>query len=568
MANVCSISCPGMLRQTSFDDLGTPLCGTTFCVLDLETTGGSATDDEITEVAALKVHRGEPVGSFQTLVNPGRPIPAFIRALTGISDESLAGAASIEEVLPSLLEFIRGTVLVAHNARFDVGFLNMALARRNYPHITNRVLDTALLARKILGGEVPNHKLSTLAQHLRTAHQPCHRAFPDVLATVDLLHHLIERVAGYGVTTIEDLTSMSATKIDGTFSKIRLAGDLPRGIGVYRFLGAHGETLYVGKASDIRSRVRSYFFGDPRRRMRDLLRETQDLKIELHGSLLEAEVAEARAIALEKPPYNRRGKKESPWYLKISTAPARVAPARSPKEDGALYLGPFKSLKMTRALLDALRSAAPIHRCAEPQACNRCAFHELGTCAGGDAAGHAAAVLALADAISNDHQRLLQPLEKKMWTLAGQQRYEQAEEVRSQSAFLAAALRRAAEIRALIDAGDVVIACGTRLILVRRGALVAACDLAGDTHQEATKLIESGTDVPVTSFLSAAAEREAGVITSWLRRQDGSARLVSISGTWTMSASCGPTHSFRRRDGKETALKPRSRPRSSGPATP
>src|SRR5437773_2446452 len=106
-----------MAFQRSFEDLGTPLSEVTFCVVDLETTGGSPDASSITEIGALKVCRGESTGTFQTLVDPGQPVPAFIRLLTGISDEMLVEAPRVEAVLPSFLEFCRGTVLVAHNAR-------------------------------------------------------------------------------------------------------------------------------------------------------------------------------------------------------------------------------------------------------------------------------------------------------------------------------------------------------------------------------------------------------------------------------------------------------------------
>ena len=104
-------------------------------------------------------------------------MPSFIRLLTGISDDMLFDAPPIEEVLPNFIEFLGGSVLVAHNARFDVSFLNSALARNDYATITNQVVDTAQLARRILQGEVRNNKLETLAHHLRCAHKPCHRAF-------------------------------------------------------------------------------------------------------------------------------------------------------------------------------------------------------------------------------------------------------------------------------------------------------------------------------------------------------------------------------------------------------
>ncbi|MDQ4125973.1 MAG: exonuclease domain-containing protein, partial [Actinomycetota bacterium] len=340
------------VAQRTFEQLGRPLAGVTFCVVDLETTGGSPADCGITEIGALKVRLGERQGSFHTLVQPDVVVPAFIRLLTGISDDMLVDAPRIEAVLPSFLEFVRDSVLVAHNARFDVGFLNAALAREGYPPLANDVVDTATLARKILAGEVRNNKLETLARHLRCVNQPCHRAFADVLATNEVLHHLIERAAGYGVTTLEDLLAMSSTRMDGTFSKIRLAEGLPSSPGVYRLLGSSGQTLYVGKATDLRARVRSYFYGDPRRKVRDLLRETQDVAFETFATTLEAEVAEARAIARETPPYNRQGKAGATWYVKASLRGPRVAPARSPSADGSVYLGPLPSLKHARTLID------------------------------------------------------------------------------------------------------------------------------------------------------------------------------------------------------------------------
>ena len=110
--------------QRTFDQLGRPLRDVTFCVVDLETTGGSAAKGSmITEIGAVKVRGGEVLGEFQTLVNPHQAIPAFIAVLTGITDSMVAGSPPIEQVLPQFLEFAAGSVLVAHNAPFDVGFL-------------------------------------------------------------------------------------------------------------------------------------------------------------------------------------------------------------------------------------------------------------------------------------------------------------------------------------------------------------------------------------------------------------------------------------------------------------
>ena len=136
--------------QRSFDELGRPLRNVTFCVVDLETTGGSAADGSmITEIGAVKVRGGEVLGEFQTLVNPHMAIPPFIAVLTGITDSMVAVAPPIEQVLPQFLEFARGCVLVAHNAPFDVGFLRYFAEQQGRAWPTFEVLDTAKLARRV-----------------------------------------------------------------------------------------------------------------------------------------------------------------------------------------------------------------------------------------------------------------------------------------------------------------------------------------------------------------------------------------------------------------------------------
>ena len=531
--------------QRTFEELGRPLACVTFCVVDLETTGGSPADCGITEIGALKVRLGERQGSFHTLVQPDAIVPAFVRLLTGISDDMLVDAPRIEAVLPSFLEFVRDSVLVAHNARFDVGFLNAALVREGYPPLANDVVDTATLARKILAGEVRNNRLETLARHLRCANQPCHRAFADVLATNEVLHRLIERAAGYGVTTLEDLLAMSSTRMDGTFSKIRLADGLPNAPGVYRFLGSTGQTLYVGKATDLRARVRSYFYGDPRRRIRDLLRETQDVSFETFATTLEAEVAEARAIARETPPYNRRGKAGAAWYVKVSLRKPRVAPARSPSDDGSVYLGPLSSLKHARALIDTVRDATVVHRCSVPARCRGCAFAELGTCAGLDRDAHGDQVALVVEAFTRDPGVVVRPLEAKMRRLARQERFEEAAELRDRARSLARWIERSIEARALIDAGEVLIRVGGRAILLVQGQLAASCDAL---DRPAPELLAGLRSVarwePVGGWLTASVQREVRAVLSWLDRHDADVQVWHVEGTWAVPARARPTEAF------------------------
>jgi DNA polymerase-3 subunit epsilon len=169
-----------------FDDpRAASLFATTFMVVDLETTGGAPAGGGITEIGAVKVRGGEVLGEFATLVHPTERLPPFITVLTGITEAMLLPAPKIEEVLPGFLQFAQGAVWVAHNAPYDTGFLKAACAEFGYAWPKPLVLDTAQLARRtLISGEVPNHKLSSLARHFRVAHEPCHRALQDARATV------------------------------------------------------------------------------------------------------------------------------------------------------------------------------------------------------------------------------------------------------------------------------------------------------------------------------------------------------------------------------------------------
>jgi len=177
-----------------------------FAVIDLETTGWSPGAAAITEIAAVRVRGGRRQGEFASLVNPGVPVPPGIEDLTGITDWMLAAAPRLPAVLPGLLGFADGCVLVAHNAPFDVGFLRAACAECGlaWPHST--VLDTVMLARQLMDpDEVPDCKLGTLAGFFRARTAPSHRALADARATADVLGWLIRRLTHRGIRTLDQL---------------------------------------------------------------------------------------------------------------------------------------------------------------------------------------------------------------------------------------------------------------------------------------------------------------------------------------------------------------------------
>jgi DNA polymerase III subunit epsilon len=184
--------------------------GVEFAVIDLETTGWSPGVAAITEVAAVRVRGGGRRGEFASLVNPGIPMPPGIEDLTGISDWMLAAAPKLPAILPGLLDFADGCVLVAHNAPFDVGFLRAACAECGlaWPRFT--VLDTVMLARQLLDpDEVQDCKLGTLAGFFRARTTPSHRALADARATADVLSWLIRRLMHRGIRTLDELRTWS-----------------------------------------------------------------------------------------------------------------------------------------------------------------------------------------------------------------------------------------------------------------------------------------------------------------------------------------------------------------------
>ncbi len=287
--------------------MGTPLRDVTFCVIDLETTGGSPAKSVIIEIGAVKLRGGQCLGTYQTLVNPGCAIPPRVTVITGITESMVADAPPIESVTPSWHEFIGDSVVVGHNVRFDLSFINATLEAQQRPRLPNRSIDTPALARRLLRPEVPNCKLGTLARRFRLNHQPGHRALDDALATGDLLHLLIERSSAMGATGLDDLATLPTMAGSPQASKLRLTENLPRCTGVYVFRGRNERVLYVGKAANLRSRVRSYFSTDQRRKVGRLLAETVRIDHQVCVNGLEAAVVEIRLIHRHLPRFNQQG---------------------------------------------------------------------------------------------------------------------------------------------------------------------------------------------------------------------------------------------------------------------
>ena len=540
-----------MLVQATFDELGTPLRETTFVVVDLETTGGSHRECAITEIGAVKVCSGEVLGEFQTLVNPAQSIPAFIAALTGITDAMVAGAPRLEEALPAFLEFARGSVLVAHNAPFDLGFLRAGCASLGLVWPGFESLDTARLARRVLTrDEAPDCKLSSLSRLFRTATAPDHRALHDARATVDVLHGLIGRLGNLGVLSLEELSTFSAQVSPQQRRKRHLADALPHLPGVYLFKDAQGRVLYVGKSRDLRSRVRTYFTAsEMRTRMAEMVGIAERVDPVVCATELEAEVRELRLIAEHRPRYNRRSKfPEKVSWVKLTQEPfPRLSLVRKVSDDDASYLGPFSSTRTAELVIAAVHEAIPLRQCSKrlsvkvPSAA--CVLMEMGRCgapcltgSGESVEDYARHVTLYRSVVTGDPSPAVSRLTERISSLAHAQRFEDAGFQRDRLAALVRALVQQQRMVSLTSVEEIVAArptadLGWEVSVIRHGRLagcgVVARGLAPGPFIDAL-VATAETVLPGPGPLPAATAEEVRCILRWLEA-DG-VRLVRVTG--------------------------------------
>jgi DNA polymerase-3 subunit epsilon len=466
-------------RQGSFDDLGTPLSQVTFVVLDVETTGGSPADSSLTEVAAARYRGGELLGTYQTFVRPDERIPPFITALTGISDAMVADAPRVGQMLPSLVEFVGGAVLVGHNVRFDLSFIDHALLSTGRERLANATVDTLALARRLVRDLVPNCKLGTLACNLRLPHQPSHRALTDVLATADLLHAMLERAGSFGILGLEELLDLPRLVGHPHAAKLRLTTRLPHATGVFWFTDAAGHVLFVGMATDLRKGVRSLFSGERRPRVTRLLHQLDAVHHRVCPGTLTAEVLEGRLLSAWSPPFNRPGKR-------------RRAGTRRADRQG----------NQQRVSGAAKGSAEP--RPKGPSAYGR---------------GHRRRRASSGEEHDGDPMALLAPLCRRLAELSRQQRFEEAASVRDEAEGLRHVLARHRQAESLRRAGLVVLAIdGEGTVALDGGLLVEGGETSGSELAPDSGWAAPGDD----------GHGERAIVAQWLMAHAGQVRILEV----------------------------------------
>ena len=274
------------------------------------------------------------VGTSQS----GVPIGPVVSALTGLNDRDLRGCPNPAIAVRRFLEFTADGILVAHNARFDLAFLDRETERLTGARLAGPVVDTVGLARRLLAGRTPRAGLASLATFFGTDAQPCHRALPDARATAEILVQLIGLAQERGALTVADLVDLAAPRVRKVYAKRSLAFGAPTAPGVYLFRDAHDQVLYVGRARDLRARLRSYFRTDRQRpAVESALAALDRIEWRVCGSELEAALEELRLIRGLRPPANARTTRPDRYvYLRprgdsvvCSGKPSPVGPLRS-----------------------------------------------------------------------------------------------------------------------------------------------------------------------------------------------------------------------------------------------
>jgi DNA polymerase III subunit epsilon len=359
-----------------------------YVLLDLETTGGNAVRDRITEIAAVRFEHGVEVARWSTLVNPGVPISHFIEQLTGISNGLVADAPSFDEVGPQLLKLLDGAVLVAHNVRFDHGFLLNEYARTDVA-LRVKTLCTVRLSR-LLYPQFKGHGLDAIMQRHGLTTTARHRAMGDVEVMQSWLK-LANRelgtdcVKGHAQTLLQGSAALPP-QLDTNVA------DIPEGPGVYIFYGESPLPLYVGKSVKLRSRVMSHFQAASRnaREMR-IAQEIRRIEwVETAGEL-GALLLEARLVKEKQPIHNRQLRRENnlcAWRLEANPNSRPLLTLvrgddLAPAQFGSLY-GPFRSKNQAQSHLRELAEAQGL--CLQALGLEsgkgRCFAHQIGHCKG------------------------------------------------------------------------------------------------------------------------------------------------------------------------------------------
>jgi len=532
--------------------LRVPLEEAPFCVVDLETTGGRPGPGTIIEIGAYRMVGRRMVDSFSSLVRPHAPIPRFISRLTSITNEMVAGAPPIEQVLGGFREFLGDAVMVAHNAAFDHAFLDFEFRRIFGIGLRNPTLCTLRMARRFLPS-LRRRRLDLLAEYFGLSTDGRHRGLGDARMAAEILSIFIEMAQKMGVERLDRLLDLHGRGASGRRIERHVPPEvisaLPDAPGVYLMRNERGDLLYVGKARRLRERVGSYFNSSVNAKTAELISHVHAIETRLARSSLEAALLEAKLIRELKPPYNRMLKSAAPaYFIKIDMMDEfpRISLARGiGARRGVMYLGPFIGRRSLDISVRALSRILGLRTCAgrlepDPDA-SPCIYGQMKHCCAPCNASirsddYAARVHRAVGFLRGRAGSLMGEIARARDQAAAALRYEEAARLRRDLEALATLSNRASRLSQVVTENNLIIITGSgddRMVhVVLSGRLALSRELdSPQAAEEVCSFVAANFDRYAARPVSREELEPMQIVARWLReRAPDEGRLVYLTG--------------------------------------
>ncbi|MHB8381456.1 MAG: exonuclease domain-containing protein [Candidatus Binataceae bacterium] len=532
-----------------------------FTVVDLETTGGRAGPGTIIEIGAYRMIGRRLVDSFSSLVRPQGFIPRFVTGLTSITNEMVASAPPIECVLPEFREFMGDSVMVAHNASFDRGFLDFEFRRLFGIGLRNPVLCTLRMSRRYVPS-LKRRRLDSLAEHFGLATDGRHRGLGDARMAAEILSIFLEIAAKMGITRLDRLLDDHDRGLSGRRFERHVAPEeiaqLPHTPGVYLMRNARGDILYIGKARRLRDRVSSYFNSAVNAKTAELISHVYKIDTQLTASALEAALLEARLIRELKPPYNRMLKSAAPaFFVKLDLMddfPRIVLTTKMTARHGVMHLGPFIGRRSIDGSVRALARVLGLRTCTgklhPDEDFSPCIYGQMGQCtapcnASIDEDGYGEGVRKALGFLRGRSGALLGDLARARDDAAMALRYEEAGRMRRELEALATLANRASRLSQVVTENNLVIITGddaartAHVVLAGRLAMVRALDSA-DAPREVSAFVADNYERYRARPIARGELEAMTIVARWLHeRQPDEGRLVYLNGARLDPAALG-----------------------------
>ena len=417
-----------------------------FCVVDTETTGLSASRNNIIEIGIVVVKNLKISKKYHSMINPGRHIPANITMLTGITNEEIRDAPFFEDIANDIVEYLNDKILVAHNLTFDKSFLRKEFLSTE--NILPRVqeLCTVKLARKVFP-ELRSKSLGPVCRHLRIKNSKEHRALSDAEATSKILIKMIKLLQKEkGINYLQELLDFQQsgyTQAMFSSKKKKLQEDvssLPNAPGIYYFLNSKNDIIYVGKAKSLKKRVKSYFVSNSKRKAKKIATQAKRVKIEITNTELTALIAEAELIKIINPKHNRQLKRYgNKYFLRINRTHKfpSIQLTNHFDFDGNDYFGLFISRDKAKTILEIIDKTFELRECTNHEflkykACFLAEIERCTTpCQNKDEKLYNDELEKVYDFLYGKNSHALDRLLKKMKSYSSQLKYEKAAEVKA-----------------------------------------------------------------------------------------------------------------------------------------